>query len=168
MKTNQVLIAGGVTDINEDEGLRTIVLIDIGQRTVSHGGDMLESRYKFHLIVMEEWEGIRVLAIGGVGRASTEEYSVASQQWQEADSLAEPKESYGAVAVPRLSVCEPWNRWGSWGPCSQTCYIEGQETNGVKVRTRICGVNSTELCIGDSRASEPCFPPSECGGQIQL
>ena len=93
---------------------------------------MLESRYKFHLTVMEEWEGISVLAIGGVGTASTEEYSVALEKWQEAESLAKSKLSYGAVDVPRKSVCAPWNRWGSWGPCSKTCYIEGQETNGVK------------------------------------
>ena len=73
---NQVIVAGGIepgtASINK---YKSIEIIDIYSRTIRGGCDMLEERFRFSLVVVEEWAGIKLLALGGVSSHSVEEYN---------------------------------------------------------------------------------------------
>ena len=115
---------------------------------------------KMLVVVMREWEGPRMFALGGVGSKHVEEYNISTNSWSVTDGLGESRELYGAVAVSRESACPPWNTWAPWTPCSKTCYMEGEPRNGTITRSRQCG---TDMCYGVSNETATCPVALECG-----
>ena len=161
---NKVIVAGGISNTSTSRiEYKTVEIIDIFYHQVKKGGEMVGSRHRFHIVVMREWEGPRMLALGGVGSNLVEEYNITTNSWSVMDGLGESREQYGAVAVSRGSACPPWNTWAPWTPCSKTCYMEGEARNGTITRSRQCGTDNQDMCSGVSIETATCPVVLECG-----
>ena len=111
---NKVIIAGGL----HNGRLRSTDVLDITSRTLSSEGEMMSTRLSHALVAIRSGEQRKLFALGGIGetetytpgqRASTidtvEEWVEGTSTWKEAESLSRAMRFFGAVALPKESVC---------------------------------------------------------------
>ena len=107
------IVVGGLGDDNNFKALKTTEIIDLEQKTISHGGEMTKTRQEFHLLSIN---GILFALAGNgyvpEGNAHTymmevEEFVEETGEWKAAQSLpaGAGRNSHGGVSVNRDLVC---------------------------------------------------------------
>ena len=107
-------IAGGL----HNGRLRSTDVLDITSRTLSSAGEMTSTRLSHALVAIRSGEQRKLFALGGIGETGTyihgqraltidtvEEWVEETSTWKEAESLSRATRFFGAVALPKESVC---------------------------------------------------------------
>ena len=112
---NKVIIAGGY---HNRESLRSTEILDITTRTLSSAGEMASTRLSHALVAIRSSGQRKLFALGGLGHIgnftpgqsatlfdTVEEWVEETSTWKEAESLSRAMRFFGAVALPKESVC---------------------------------------------------------------
>jgi len=102
----KVIIAGG----SYGGSLRSTEVLDLDSREITAGGDMATPRSYFHLATIRSGGQEKVFAVAGLDASgnklnSVEEWVEESSTWKAADNIAQKRDEFGAVTVPRKLVC---------------------------------------------------------------
>jgi len=102
----KVIIAGGYNG----GPLRSTEVLDLDSREITAGGDMATPRSYFHLATIRSGGQEKVFAVAGLDASgnklnSVEEWVEESSTWKAADNIAQKRDEFGAVTVPRKLVC---------------------------------------------------------------
>ena len=109
---SKVIISGGGG--NDWRSHKSTEILDLEDKTLSSGGDMIETRRHFHILNVNN----KLFAIGGIGDAgwesgnpassSVEEWDPSTSSWSKLSTgLEDERSSFGAVVVSKDLVCRP-------------------------------------------------------------
>ena len=109
---SKVIISGGGG--NGWRSHKSTEILDLEDKTLSSGGDMIETRRHFHILNVNN----KLFAIGGIGDAgwesgnpassSVEEWDPSTSTWSKLSTgLEDERSSFGAVVVSKDLVCRP-------------------------------------------------------------
>lgn len=105
-KMNGKVVIAGVSD---GPSLGSTEVLDLASRTIQFAGDLTTPREGFHIVTIRTQDFERALAMGGRGSSSyfdsVEEFDPDTLTWNPAGNLLEPKNFFGAVALPRNLIC---------------------------------------------------------------
>ena len=104
----KIVIAGGYSVSTTH---RSTEVVDLETRTIQYAGDLNTARKNFHILSITTAGSKRTFALGGMDGSSrldsVEELDVDTLTWKTTPAkLAEKRERFGAVALPRSLVCQ--------------------------------------------------------------
>ena len=109
----KVVIAGGWPGYPGSTTHRSTEIVDIERRTIQYAGDLNTARRLFHTLSITTGGSEKIFALGGRDGSSyldsIEELDPDKLTWNTTRTkLAEKRDSFAAVALPRSLVCQAW------------------------------------------------------------